>query len=149
MEIVDVKNNPAYLKEYITLCSEEWGSKKDEEEMKRYIDKKEHEILDGNKVISILGLTKDSDLIGFISLFEYEDEETPDVTPWYATMYVKKEFRGNGYSKILNEEVLKEAKKLGYDKVYLKSELVNYYEKFGAKYMCDLDNGEKMYYIDL
>ena len=74
---------------------------------------------------------------------------TTSLTPWYATMYVKKEFRGKGYSKILNEEILKEARRLGYKKVYLKSELINYYEKFGAKYIEDLDNGEKLYYIDL
>ena len=82
-------------------------------------------------------------------MFKYEDDETTPLTPWYATMYVKQEFRGRGYSKILNEEIIKEAKRLGYDKVYLKSELINYYEKFGAKYIEDLDNGEKLYYIDL
>lgn len=36
-----------------------------------------------------------------------------------------------------------------FDKVYLKSELKNYYEKFGAKYIEDLSNGKKLYYIDL
>lgn len=47
----------------------------------------------------------------------------------------KKEFRGKGYSEILNDAILKEAKELGYNKVYLKSDLINYYEKFGAKYL--------------
>lgn len=64
-------------------------------------------------------------------------------------MYVKKEYRGNGYSKILNEAILKEAKKLGFEKVYLKSNLINYYEKFGVKYIEKSDNGENLYYIDL
>ena len=64
-------------------------------------------------------------------------------------MYVKKEYRGLGYSKILNDAILKEAKRRGFKKIYLKSELKNYYEKFGAKYMDDLQNGEKLYYIDL
>lgn len=63
-------------------------------------------------------------------------------------MYVKKEYRGNGYSKILNNAILNEAKKLGYDKLFLKTDLENYYEKFGAKYLHDLNNGEKLYYID-
>ena len=64
-------------------------------------------------------------------------------------MYVKKEYRGKGYSKILNDAVLEEAKKLGYDKIYLKSDLVNYYEKFGAKYIEKLNNGENLYFIEL
>ena len=34
-------------------------------------------------------------------------------------------------------------------KVYLKTNLVNYYEKFGAKYIGKLNNGEKLYYFKL
>lgn len=64
-------------------------------------------------------------------------------------MFVKKEFRGNGYSKILNEAILDEARKRGFSRLYLKSDLVNYYEKFNAKYMEDLSNGEKLYFIEL
>ena len=72
-----------------------------------------------------------------------------DLGPWYATMFVKEEFRGNGYSKILNDAILDEARKRGFSKLYLKSDLVNYYEKFGAKYVENLSNGEKLYYIEL
>ena len=149
MQVVNIKSNSNYLKEYIKLCSLEWGSKKSKEEMEKYIADKEKRILSGDKVISILGLVRENVLLGFISLFRYEDESNKELTPWYATMYVKNEYRGNGYSKILNNEILKEAKMLGYKKVYLKTDLINYYEKFGAKYIRNLENGEKLYYIDL
>lgn len=148
MEIIDMKKNQQYLKEYITLCNWEWGEKRTKGEMEKYIVDKERKILTGDKVISVLGLVQNDSLLGFISLFKYEDEYR-DREPWYATMYVKEEYRKRGYSRILNDAILTEAKKLGYDKVYLKSELTNYYEKFGAKYIDDLDNGEKLYYIDL
>ena len=149
MQVVNIKSNSNYLKEYIKLCSLEWGSKKSKEEMEKYTSDKEKRILRGDKVISILGLVRENVLLGFISLFRYEDESNKELTPWYATMYVKNEYRGNGYSKILNNEILKEAKRLGYKKVYLKTNLINYYEKFGAKYIRNLENGEKLYYIDL
>ena len=64
-------------------------------------------------------------------------------------MYVKKEYRGLGYSKILNSSIINEAKRLGYDKVYLKSNLINYYEKFGAIFIEKLNNGENLYYINV
>lgn len=48
-------------------------------------------------------------------------EDRKDLTPWYATMYVKEEYRNKGYSKLLNDAVLKEAVKLGYKRVYLKN----------------------------
>ena len=34
-------------------------------------------------------------------------------------------------------------------KVYLKTDLVNYYEKFGFNYLEDLNNGEKLYYMEV
>lgn len=149
MEIINLKENKLYLDEYARLCSLEWGNKKTKEELDEYVKNKVKKILDGDKVLSILGLVDNDCLIGFISLFKYDGDERHDLTPWYATMYVKKEYRKNGYSKILNDALLKEAKKLGYKKIYLKSDLKNYYEKFGAKYMEMLNNGEKLYYIDL
>ncbi len=147
MEIIDIKKNLNYLKEYASLCYLEWSNK--EKKLDEYVEYKINKILNGNKEISILGLVDGKKLIGFISLFKYDGEERCDLCPWYATMYVKKEYRGNGYSKILNDAILKEAKSLGYKKVYLKSDLVNYYEKFGAIYMDKLNNGENLYYIEL
>lgn len=149
MKIINIINNKILVKEYIKLCSLEWGSKKNNEEMIKYIDNKLDKILNEDKVISILGLISNNELIGFISLFKYDGNERKNLTPWYATMYIKKEYRGNGYSKILNNSILSEAKSLGYNKVYLKSSLNDYYEKFGAKYIEKLNNGEKLYYIDL
>lgn len=64
-------------------------------------------------------------------------------------MYVKKEYRGYGYSKILNNAILTEAKKRKIKRLYLKTKLENFYEKFGAKYINKLSNGEKLYYIEI
>lgn len=147
MQIINIKDKLNYLKEYVKLCYLEWSSK--EKPLTEYIDYKIDNIKSGDKVISILGLVNDEELIGFISLFKYDGDEHKDLTPWYATMYVKKEYRGKGYSKLLNQAIIKEAKRLGYDKVYLKSDLINYYEKFGAKRIEQLKNGEILYYIDL
>lgn len=147
MKIINVKDNLEYLKEYIRYCYLEWSNK--DIELIDYVDKKVKEIKNGDKVISILGLVNDKELVGFISLFKYDGDERRELTPWYATMYVRRDYRKMGYSKILNEAILKEAKLLGYKKIYLKSNLINYYEKFGAKYIDKLSNGESLYYIDL
>ena len=151
MEIINIKDNIDYLKEYFKLCNLEWGDKKSSKELEIYINNKLEKTLSGNydKLISVLGLIDNNKLIGFISLFQYDGLEKQDLTPWYATMYVKKEYRKFGYSKLLNEAILSEAKHLGYNKVYLKSDLVNYYEKFGAKFIEKLNNGENLYYIEL
>lgn len=149
MQIINIKNNDNYLHEYIKLCSLEWGTPKTNEQMQLYIESKKEKIRTEDKVISILGLIENDIMIGFISLFKYDGDERKDLTPWYATIYVKKEYRGNGYSKVLNDAILKEAATLGYNKVYLKTNLSNYYEKFGAKYIEMLNSEEKLYYFDL
>ena len=148
MKVINLKNNINYLKEYFLLCSMEWGTSKTDEEMEIYVNEKVNSLPNNDKLISVLGLVE-NELIGFISLFKYDGDERKDLTPWYATMYVKKKYRGKGYSKILNDAILNKAKTLGYDKVYLKSDLINYYEKFGAKYIEKLNNGENLYFIEL
>lgn len=149
MKIKNIMDDIKDLEEYAKICQVTWGKKKTEEELKTYTKEKVKRILEKDKVISILGLLDNDKLIGFISLFKYDGDEMKNLTPWYATMYVKEEYINKGYSKILNDAILNEAKKKGYNRIYLKSNLINYYEKFGAKYIITLNNKEKLYYIDL
>lgn len=148
MEVIDLKYSK-YIDEYIELCSLEWGEKKTKSEIQEYIKRKKNKILDGDKYISILGLINENELVGFISLFKTDGDDRTNLSPWYATMYVKEKYRNKGYSKILNNAILKKAKELGYQKVYIKTDLNNYYEKFGARYIENLSNGEKLYCIDI
>lgn len=147
MKIINITNNNKYLKEYIALCYLEWSEK--EKELTEYIDYKLRKLKIENNIILILGLVDHNKLVGFISLLKKDGDCEVKLTPWYATMYVKKEYRGRGYSRILNDALLEKSKRLGYTKVYLKSNLINYYEKFGAIYIKKLENGESLYYIDL
>ena len=64
-------------------------------------------------------------------------------------MYVKKEYRGHGYSKILNDAILKEARERGFKEIYLKTTLNDYYEKFGAIFIKKLKTGETLYKFEL
>lgn len=147
MKIINITNNTKYLKKYIALCYLEWSEK--EKELTEYIDYKLRKLKIENNIILILGLVDHNKLVGFISLLKKDGDCEVKLTPWYATMYVKKEYRGRGYSRILNDALLEKSKRLGYTKVYLKSNLINYYEKFGAIYIKKIENGESLYYIDL
>lgn len=151
MKIYNIKDKQEYIEEIARLSKQEWAEYNTEEELNKKIQETINKIknnLDNPNYCKLI-LLDDDKLVGFISIFETDGEEYQELTPWYATMYVKKEYRGLGYSKILNDAILKEARNKGFKKIYLKSELKNYYEKFGAKYMSNLKNGEKLYYIDL
>ena len=151
MEVFNIKDRPEYMEEVLLLEHNEWSTKKLSSselaiKMKRKIDYV-NENIENPWFCKLLLIDKDN-LVGFISMFPSDGNERKDLSPWYATMYVKEEYRGNGYSKLLNDAILNEALKRGFDKLYLKTDLVNYYEKFGAKYIEDLKNGEKLYYIE-
>ena len=152
LKIYNIKEKQEFLREVAILTQKEWGKKTNsKEEFEEKINKKISKIIDNfnNPFYCKLILLDNDVLIGFISIFPTDGEERNDLSPWYATMYVKEEFRGNGYSKILNDAILDEARKRGFKKLYLKTDLLNYYEKFGAIYLETLNNRERLYYFSI
>lgn len=150
MKICNLKDNLEYLDEVARLEYEQWADEKSKDKENRIKRKKEKiiKMINHPSFCKLLLLDKNT-LIGFISIFPSDGDEEKNLTPWYATMYVKKEYRGKGYSKILNNAILKEAKKRKFKKIYLKTKLTNYYEKFEAIFIKTLKSGEKLYKIKL
>ena len=149
MEIYNLQNKIEYLDEVARLEYEEWAVNKEENKQAR-IEKKKVKISNmfiDNSFCKLILLDKNN-LVGFISLFPSDCEEEKDLAPWYATMYVKKEYRNQGCSRILHKAILNEAKKRGFSTLYLKTDLKNYYEKFGAIFIKKLKSGEKLYRIE-
>ena len=141
MNIINVKTNSKFLEEYILICLKEWGNYSKYSNninlLTKHLNNKKNKILSENSnEIAILGLVDTEILIGFISIFKSDHSELTYLSPWYSTMYIKKEFRNNGYSKLLHKAIINEAKSLGYSKLYLKTNLCGYYET------------EKLYSID-
>ena len=150
MKIYNLKDKLNYLDEVANLEYEEWANNKEENKSER-IEIKKEKICNAfnNKFFCKLILIDNDDLIGFISIFPNDGEEEMELTPWYATMYVKEKYRNNGYSRILNDAILKEARNRKITTLYLKTDLRNYYEKFGAIYVKELKSGERLYKFEL
>ena len=104
MKIYNLKDKIEYLDEVVNLEYEEWANNKEENKKDRIKAKKE-KILNSfnNKSFCKLILIDNNNLIGFISIFPKDCEEERELTPWYATMYVKERYRNNGYSRILKK----------------------------------------------
>lgn len=152
LKIYNLKDKPKYIEEVATLTQKEWGQKNlSIGEFKAKVKNKILKIKSSFKNVNYckLILLDNEELVGFISIFPKDGDERTDLSPWYATMYVKEKYRGNGYSKILNDAILAEARKRNINKIYLKTDLENYYEKFGAKFLELLSTGEKLYYFEI
>ena len=150
MEIVNLEDRLELIDEVISLEHDCWASNKNYMRKERIKEKKQR-VIDSfsDKAFCKLLLIDNNELLGFISLFPKDAKEEPDLSPWFATIYVKSNYRGKGYSKLLANAIINEARNRGFKTLYLKTELDNYYEKYGAKYIKMINDTEKLYKIDL
>ena len=150
MEIVNLEDRLEFLDEVISLEHDCWASNKNYMRKERIKEKKQR-VIDSfsDKAFCKLLLIDNNELLGFISLFPEDAKEELDLSPWFATIYVKSNCRGKGYSKLLANAIINEARNRGFKTLYLKTELDNYYEKYGAKYIKMINDTEKLYKIDL
>lgn len=94
MEIFNLKDKIEYLDEVMELEYDEWADNKENNRRIRLERKKDKfNNMSSNNSFCKLILLEGAELIGFISLFPNDCEEEKDLSPWYATMYVKKKYR--------------------------------------------------------
>ena len=97
MEIYNLKEKQEYIEEIARLSKLEWAEYNTEEELNKKIQETINKIknnLDNPSYCKLI-LLDDKNLVGFISIFPTDGDEYQELTPWYATMYVKKEYRKN------------------------------------------------------
>ena len=78
-------------------------------------------------------LLKDENIIGFYQLVEQELIERKDLSPWITCVFIDEQERGKRLSSILLKHGRTVAGKLGYSKVCLTTDHIQFYEKFGFK----------------
>ncbi len=80
----------------------------------------------------IVVATENNEIIGYYSLIAKElVQDNHDYTPWLGTLFVCAKYRGNHYSPILIEDACRRVKNMGYNHLYLATEHIGLYEKFG------------------
>lgn len=97
-----------------------------------------------NRLPQTYGLFLDDKIIG-IYQFGYEDLSVrPDIYPWLANVYIDENYRGKGYGRKLLETVNEIAQKnIDFDNIYLYTEHIGLYEKFGWVFVCEVDTFKK------
>ena len=76
--------------------------------------------------------TENEEIIGYYSLVAKElVKDNHNYTPWLGTLFVRERYRGNHYSPVLIENACQRVKKMGYNSLYLATDHIGLYEKFG------------------
>ena len=76
-------------------------------------------------------LLNGEEIIGSYALLTNDIISRQDLMPWFACLYVNEQFRNRGLAEKMLSHALEEAKKKGFSKLYLSTDLEGFYEKKG------------------
>ena len=79
----------------------------------------------------IFALIENNNIIGHCSLNNKDSIPDLEYTPYIQSIYIDEKFRGNRLSEKLISKAVSYAKTLGFKKVYIVSDHINFYEKYG------------------
>ena len=96
---------------------------------------------EGSKVLLLID---DDELISFCTYAQKDDIQPTELMPWMGFVYTFPEHRGHRYMGLLFEEIERLAKEEHITEVYISTNHIGLYEKYGCEYKTQMNdmNGE-------
>ncbi|MBR1392232.1 MAG: GNAT family N-acetyltransferase [Ruminococcus sp.] len=88
----------------------------------------------------LLLLTEGDELISFCTLAEKDEIQLTDFTPWIGFVYTFPEHRGKRCAGLLFDYAQRLAAEQGKDRIYLSTDHIGLYEKYGFEYLADMES---------
>lgn len=131
MNIYSVKNDCSLCEKVKLYCMEKWN--KVYECFAEYADKSVYaDTLPQTWVI--MGMKEEKEIIGFYQLISHERLTlSAGASPFISAIYVDERVRGYGYGEMMLNHAGYEAASLGYEKVYVATDHIGFYEKYGFR----------------
>jgi len=132
--VINVRKNPEYKERAIAYIQSKWGNRRNK---KVYEDCISHSIGAKNP-LPVWYLLMDSEtIIGCAGLITNDFISRGDLWPWLCALFVDKKYRGQGLGNLLISQAKKEVAEMGFDKLYLCTDHVGYYEKYDFAYIAE------------
>lgn len=131
MNIVSVRENPEYAEKLIAYLQQSWS----EVSPILYNDCVHHCIGAVNPLPQWYALENDNEIIGCAGLITNDFISRMDLYPWLCALFIEENHRGNACGLMLIEKAKQDAKNAGFQNLYLCTDHVGYYEKYGFKYI--------------
>ena len=132
IKIISVKENPEFLDKAVEYLSTRWKISPN-----IYHDCIANSLITQSPLPRWYLMLKDTEIIGSYGLITNDFNSRHDLWPWFAALYIEKSERGKALGAQLLEHGRQEAAKLGFPTVYLVTDHVDYYEKYGWQYIAD------------
>ena len=140
-ELIKVSSLNIYLLEHIMdMIYEEWGKTFSSSKEDKLL-KLKTPIVNGEMFPEAYVLKEGNEIIGSFLLLEHELKDC-DLSPFLACVVINKKYRGQGYGNVLLSHI-KSIIENGFDKVYLTTEHVGFYEKIGFELIEIIGNNGK------
>ena len=88
----------------------------------------------------VLMLTDGDRLVSFCTLAQKDDIPDYRLTPWIGFVYTFPEYRGRRCFGLLLDKAKSLAAEAGFEAVYISTDHIGLYEKYGFEYICTLKN---------
>jgi GNAT superfamily N-acetyltransferase len=131
LKIISIRENPDYKDQAIQYFQQSWPSVWPI----IYEDCISHSITARNFLPQWYVLEKEGDLIGCAGLITNDFISRGDLYPWICALFIEEKHRGHAYGTLLIDQAKSDAQRGGFEYLYLSTEHVGYYEKYGFTYI--------------
>ena len=131
MKIISIRENPEYKDEAIAYFQKSWPSVWPI----IYEDCINHCINARDSLPQWYLLKTDDEIIGGAGLITNDFISRGDLYPWICAVFIEEQHRGNAYGSLLLEKAKEDTKKAGYKYLYLSTQHIGFYEKYGFNYV--------------
>ena len=131
MRIISIRENPDYKDQAIRYFQQSWPSVWPI----IYEDCINHCITATNFLPQWYLLEDEGQIIGCAGLITNDFISRGDLYPWINALFIDENHRGNEYGSLLIDKAKRDAKKGGFSHVYLCTDHIGYYEKYGFTYV--------------
>lgn len=132
MKIISVREHANFASNAIQYFQKQWA---DENTNLLYEDCILHSLKTKSPLPQWYLLMDGDEMIGCAGLITNDFISRMDLYPWLCALFIDESYRGHSYSQLLIDYAKHDAKSLGFSNIYLCSDLVNFYEKYGFTYM--------------
>ncbi len=133
MNIINIRKNPEYKNKAILYFQEIWAN----EDNKMIYDDCISRSIETNSPMPIWYLLVDNGkIIGGAGLITNDFISCMDLMPWLCALHIDENYRGKALGNLLIEQIKKDTAMLGFDKLYLCTDHIGYYEKYNFSYIC-------------
>lgn len=129
MQIIDLRDQPDRLEQAAGYFSSKWGIDK-----RLYVESMQESFTPAAPVRWYL-LVREGRIVGGCGLIENDFMVRTDLKPWLCALYVEEDERGKQLGAKLLRHACAQAHALGFQKVYLNTDHIGYYEKYGWRFI--------------